>query len=91
MDFPICYASKQLNNAKKNYTTTKRERLGMVYVVKKFWHYLLANKFLFSVDHQALQYLVNKLCLTRRITRWMLILVEFDFMVVVRKGTTCAG
>ena len=36
MDFPICYASRQLNSVEKNYTTTKREGLGMVYAVKKF-------------------------------------------------------
>ena len=67
MDFPICYASRQLNSAKKNYTTTEREGLGMVYTVKKFWHYLLANKFLFFMDHQAMLYLVNKPCNTRKI------------------------
>ena len=84
MDFPICYASRQLNSAEKNYTTNKREGLGMAYAVKKFWHYLLANKFVFFVDHQALLYLVNKTCSTRRIVRWFLILLEFDFIVVVK-------
>ena len=36
MDFPISYASRQLNAAEKNYTTTEREGLTMVYAVKKF-------------------------------------------------------
>ena len=54
MDFPICYASRQLHIAEKNYTTTEREGLGMIYAVKKFRHYLLANQFVFFVDHQAL-------------------------------------
>ena len=58
----------------------------MVYAIKKFKHYLLANKFMFFVDHQALSYLVNKPCLTNCITKWMLILLEFDFIVTVRKG-----
>ncbi|MCO5590372.1 hypothetical protein L7F22_044342 [Adiantum nelumboides] len=47
MDFPINYSSRQLNSAEKNYTTTEREGLGMIYVVKKFIHYLLSNKFVF--------------------------------------------
>ena len=88
VDFPVSYASKQWNNAKKNYTTIEREGLAMVYVVKKFWHYLLANKFTFFVDHQALLYLVNKPCATGRIVRWFVILLEFDFEVAVKKGTT---
>ena len=88
MDFPISYASRQLNSAEQNYTTTEREGLGMIYAVKKFRHYLLANKFVFFTDHQALLYLVNKPCSTGRIVRWFIILLEFDFTVVVKKGTT---
>ena len=54
--------------------------------MKKFWHYLLANKFVFFTDHQALLYLVNKPCNTGRIVRWFIILLEFFFTVVVKKG-----
>ena len=91
MDFPISYASRQLNSAEKNYTTTEREGLSMVYAVKKFRHYLLANQFIFFVDHQDLLYLVrkNKPCATGRIVRWFVILLEFDFILVaVKKGST---
>ena len=60
----------------------------MIYAIKKFRHYLLANRFIFFTDHQALLYLVNKPCNTGRIVRWFIILLEFDFTVVVKKGTT---
>ncbi|MCO5574746.1 hypothetical protein L7F22_028536 [Adiantum nelumboides] len=36
LDYPISFASRQLNNAEKNYTTTEREDLAMIYLVKKF-------------------------------------------------------
>ena len=88
MDFPVSYASRQLNSVEKNYTTTKREGLSMIYAVKKYRHYLLANKFVFFTDHQALLYLVNKPCNMGRIVQWFLILLEFDFTVVVKKGIT---
>ncbi len=45
---PITYAFRVLNNAEKNYTTTKKETLAMVYVLEKFKHYLLGNKFFFT-------------------------------------------
>ena len=51
MDFPIFYASWQLNDAKKSYTMTESEGLGMIYAVKNFRHYLLANKFVFFTNH----------------------------------------
>ena len=88
MDFPVSYASRQLNSVEKNYTTTEREGLGMIYAVKNYRHYLLANKFVFFTDHQALLYLVNKPYNTGRIVRWFLILLEFDFTVMVKKGIT---
>ena len=88
MDFPISYARRQLNNVEQNYTTTEREGLGMIYAVKKLQHYLLANKFVLFTDYQALLYLVNKPCSTGRIVRWFIILLEFGFTVVVKKGTT---
>ena len=88
MDFPVLYASRQLNSAEKNYTTTEWEGLSMIYAVKKYRHYLLANKFVFFTDHQALLYLVNKPCNTGRIVQWFLILLEFEFTVVVKKGIT---
>ena len=57
MDYPIVYSSKKLNKAKRNYLTTKREALGMVFALQKYRHYLLANPFVFYTDHQALKYL----------------------------------
>ena len=86
MDFPVTYASRQLNSAEKNYTTTEREGLAMVYAVKKFRHYLLANRFIFFVDHHALMYFVNNPCATGRIVRWFVILLEFDFTIAVKPG-----
>jgi len=60
IDKSIYYAIRLMNIGKNNYTTTIKEALTMIYVVKKFRHYLLGNSFIFFVDHQALLYLVNK-------------------------------
>ncbi|KAL3694004.1 hypothetical protein R1sor_007655 [Riccia sorocarpa] len=90
-DFPIYYASRQLNEAEKNYTTIEREALEMVYACKKFRSYLLGYPFVFHVDHSALQYLVKKADLSGRIARWVLLLQEFDYTVQVRKGTSHAN
>lgn len=85
-DLPIAFASKQLNAAEKNYTTTERECLAMVFSVKKFRHYLLLNPVVFFVDHMAIKYLVNKADLSGRIARWVLLLEEFDYTVEYKPG-----
>jgi hypothetical protein len=76
------YASKILNRVEHNYSTTKREALVMMFALHKFRHYLLGNKFVFYVDHMALVYLVNKPHVSRKITRWLLLFLEYNFMVM---------
>nr|GEW42147.1 hypothetical protein [Tanacetum cinerariifolium] len=41
---PIHYASKTMNQAEANYTTTKKEILTVVYAFEKFRSYLIMNK-----------------------------------------------
>jgi len=47
---------------------------------------MLENSFTFSVDHQALIYLINKPIVTRWITQWLLLLQEFHFKVIYKLG-----
>ena len=83
---PVYYASRKLSRAERNYSTTEREALGMVYSVTKYRHYLLRRKFSFHVDHSALIYLVSKASLTGKIARWTLLLQEFEFDIYHRPG-----
>ena len=71
---PIYNASRKLSQAERNYSTTEREALGMIYSVMKFRHYLLGRKFSFHVDHSSLLYLVSKASLTSKLARWTLLL-----------------
>ncbi len=80
----IVYTSQLLNNAKRNYTTTKRETLMMVYTLHKYHHYLLNNKFVFYVDHMALLYLVKKPQVFGLITQWFLLFLKYNFSMVYK-------
>ena len=73
IDHPIVYSSRKLLTAEKNYTTTEREGLAMVYALQKFKHYLLGASFKMFTDHSMLKYLVNKPVLGGRICRWLLL------------------
>ena len=53
-------ASKALTKTKKNYSTTEREALGMIYAMGKFMHYLIGSTFVSHVDHNALVYIVKR-------------------------------
>ena len=82
----VAYTSKQLTSAERNYSTTERECLAMVFSVKKFRHYLVCNPVVFFMDHLAIKYLVNKVKLSGRLTRWILLLEEFDYTVEYKPG-----
>nr|GEX32939.1 reverse transcriptase domain-containing protein [Tanacetum cinerariifolium] len=52
---PIHYASKTMNDAETNYTTTEKEMLAVVYAFEKFRSYLIMNKSIVHTDHSALK------------------------------------
>ena len=73
IDHPIAFASRKLSSTERNYTTTEREGLAMVYALHKFKHYLLGSHFKMFTDHSTLKYLVNKPVLGGKICRWLLL------------------
>jgi hypothetical protein len=87
-DQPIVYASRLLNKIKHNYTTIKRKALAMVCILHKFRILLLENKFFFYVNHMALIYLLNKPQVSRMITKWMLLFLEYEFTIVNKPSRT---
>ena len=56
----IYYASKTLNYAQLNYTTTEKELLAVVYALDKFRSYLVRSLVIIYTDHSALKYLLTK-------------------------------
>ena len=56
----IYYASKLLDDAQINYTTTEKELLAIVYAFDKFRAYLVGEKVTVHSDHAALKYLLSR-------------------------------
>jgi hypothetical protein len=78
------YTSRLFNKVEQNYTTIEREALAMVYALHKFKHFLLGNKFVFYVDHMVMVYLVNKSHVLRRITRRLLLFLEYELTIIYK-------
>nr|GEU42173.1 hypothetical protein [Tanacetum cinerariifolium] len=83
---PIHYASKTMNQAEMNYTTTEKVMLAVVYAFEKFRSYLIMNKSIVYTDHSALKYLFTKKDAKARLLCWILLLQEFGFKVIDTKG-----
>ncbi|XP_024441588.2 uncharacterized protein LOC112324170 [Populus trichocarpa] len=85
--YVIYYASKTLNSAQKNYTTTEKELLAVVFACDKFRSYLVGSPVVVFSDHAALKYLLSKKDSKARLVRWILLLQEFDITIKDKKGT----
>ncbi|XP_074266694.1 uncharacterized protein LOC141589975 [Silene latifolia] len=76
------------HEAQRNYTTTEKEFLAVVFALEKYRSYILGAKVIIFTDHAALRHLVSKKESKPRLMRWVLLLSEFDVELKDKKGST---
>ncbi|RDX83356.1 Retrovirus-related Pol polyprotein from transposon 17.6, partial [Mucuna pruriens] len=82
----IAYASRIMDPAQLNYTTTKKELLAIVFALDKFHSYLLGSKIVVFSDRTTLRFLLKKPDAKLRLIRWMLLLQKFSIEIRDKKG-----
>ena len=84
--YVLHYASKTLNDAQINYTTTEKELLAIVFALDKFRSYLVGSHVVVFTNYATLKYLLSKQDAKLRLIRWVLLLQEFDLEIKDKKG-----
>ena len=82
----IAYASKTFNDAQKNYDTTDREALAVVWALEHFNTYCEGHKYTLLTDHQALSYIKSNKNEKKRIHRLALKLSNYDVQLYYKPG-----
>ena len=82
----VAYVSRQMNKHELNYTISEKESLAIVFAIGKFKIYLDQKPFRVVTDHCALCFLKTKKQLPPRLTRWALLLQEYDMEIVYKNG-----
>jgi len=72
---PIAFYSRKLNPAQTRYTTTERELLSIVEVLKEFKSILFGQELIIHTDHENLTY---KKFNSDRVMRWRLFIEEYS-------------
>ena len=72
--FVVYYASRALNSAQMNYSTTEKELLTIVFALDKFRAYLIGSPIIVFTDYSALKYLQSKKDAKVQLIRWILLL-----------------
>lgn len=83
---PIEYASRLLIPAERNYSTTEREALAVVWAVDRFRGYIEGHEVIIGSDHQPLKWLLTLKSPSGRLARWALKLQCFNIQFQYTPG-----
>jgi len=82
----ILFASRTLNSAERNYSITELELLSVVFACEKFRVFILGYPVQVLTDHQTLTFLFQCRLRNARLTRWTLLLQQFDLRITYIPG-----
>ena len=82
----IYYASKTINEAQVNYSTTEKEMLAIVFACENFRPYILGSHVNIHTDHAEIKYLMAKKEAKPKMIKCVLLLQEFDLEIKDKKG-----
>ena len=82
----IAYASRTLTKPERQYCTTRKEMLALVWGIRQFRPYLYGQAFQARTDHNSLKWLHNFREPEGQVARWLAILSEYNFQVIHRPG-----
>ena len=83
---PIAYISHRMDKAQQNYPVHEQELLAIMHALTEWRHYLEGRHFKIITDHHSLTYLQSQPKLSKRQTRWMEKLAEYDFEIIYAPG-----
>ncbi|XP_071483344.1 uncharacterized protein [Diadema antillarum] len=88
VDHPVAYMSRKFNKHQRRYSTVEKETLALVMALRHFDVYLNTTKYpvLVYTDHNPLVFLSRMRNKNGRLTRWALVLQEYNLVIQHVRG-----
>ena len=81
----VYYLSKRFHDYETRYTSIEKSCFALVWAVQKLRHIILRFQIWVVAKMDPLKYLFEKLALSGRLSRWLILLAEFDLKYVAGK------
>jgi transposase InsO family protein len=82
----ISFKSRSLSQCERNYSTTEKEALAIIWAVGMFRNYIYGHKCNILTDHNPLAQLKTLRDTHGRIARWFIALQEYDYEIKYEPG-----
>ena len=82
----IAFGARALSKSERNYGTTKRELLGIIFALEHFEYYVKGSHFKLFTDHKALTFMFTQRHTNQMLNNWLETLLSFDFEPIHRPG-----
>ena len=82
----IFYISKKFIQYETRYTSLEKTCLALVWATKKLRHYMLTHTVHVISEHNPIKYLFQQPAINGRLSRWMVMLAEFDLKYIPEKS-----
>ncbi|WCJ29475.1 hypothetical protein M5689_011108 [Euphorbia peplus] len=81
----VHYLSKKLTNYEVKYTLVEKICAAMVWLTKTLWHYFQSYTIKAVAKIDPMKYLYGTPSLVGKLSRWLLLLSEFDIEYITKK------
>ena len=75
---PVSFFSKKFSKSQRNYSTVEKETLALILALEHFDVYVSGTKITVFTDHNPLTFLSKMKNKNQRLTRWSLLLQEYN-------------
>ncbi|KAJ1423464.1 hypothetical protein SESBI_12402 [Sesbania bispinosa] len=86
---PVAYFSRTVKDVETRYSLQERQCLGLVYAAKKYIHYFQGHTIHVMSKSEGIRYMLNNAFITGRVSRWALLLGEYDIQIIHPQRLNC--